>query len=123
MNTDRLPPWTDEARRLLDCSIEPLDAATRSRLHRARQAALAQRRRRSPRPFLLAVGFACAALLAVAVIGRLPQTGHVGFGGGAVSPTLGEADLDIVAAEDGLEFYQDLDFYAWLDAQSREGDG
>lgn len=80
MNTDELdmrgpnasgfPPWTDQARRLLDESAQTLDAATLSRLNRARQAALALRvpRRRAGWLFLPA-GFAgaCALLLAVGV--------------------------------------------------------
>ena len=39
--------WIDRAKALLDESAENLDAATLSRLNRARQAALAQRQRAS----------------------------------------------------------------------------
>jgi hypothetical protein len=28
-----------------------------------------------------------------------------------------------IAVDDGIEFYQDLEFYAWLDAQEQESGG
>ncbi len=61
--------WIAQARRLLDESAEGLDAATLSRLNRARQAAIAPRLRRMPRPWLLPTGLAgaCAMLLVVAI--------------------------------------------------------
>jgi hypothetical protein len=118
--------WIAQARRLLDESVDGIDAATLSRLNRGRQAALSVRARRSPRPWLLPAGLAgaCAMLLAVAIVA--PR--HVGTtagdaehavaaGGGAT------AAADAIGSDDSVEFYQDLDFYAWLDAQSKDDGG
>jgi ferric-dicitrate binding protein FerR (iron transport regulator) len=125
MNTNRLPPWTEDARRLLEASAQELDAATLSRLNRARQAALAQRRPRPARAWFLSAGLAsaCAMLVAVAVVWHAPESAHMKGGAAPTESAIGAGDLDIVAAEDGLEFYQDLDFYAWLDAQNPDGNG
>jgi hypothetical protein len=32
-------------------------------------------------------------------------------------------DLDLIASGDDLEMMQDLDFYAWLDAQDQDNNG
>jgi hypothetical protein len=29
----------------------------------------------------------------------------------------------MMTSDDGIEFYQDLDFYAWLDAQEKDNNG
>jgi hypothetical protein len=110
--------WIDQATQVLDDSVRDLDAVTLSRLNRARQTALAQQRSRAPRAWLLPAGLAsaCAMLLAVAV--WLPR-----------HRTETQASAPIVAVDDGdseetsTEFYQDLEFYAWLDAQNKGGDG
>jgi Protein of unknown function (DUF3619) len=130
MNENGLPGWTEQARRLLDESAQSLDGASLSRLNRARQAALAQRQP-ALRPWFVPAGLAsaCAVLLAVAVVWRAPPP--MPANGGAQTPIatalqssgFAAGDLDIVSGDDGFEFYQDLEFYAWLDAQSQEGDG
>jgi len=130
MNENGLPGWTDQARRVLDESAQSLDGATLSRLNRARQAALAQRRS-ALRPWFVPAGFAsaCALLLAVAVVWRAPLPMQAK--GGAQTPIatalqsggFAAGDLDIVSGDEGLEFYQDLEFYAWLDQQDDGGDG
>ncbi len=69
MNPSGMPQWTEQARRVLDASAQSLDAATLSRLNRARQAALSQRTGRRQTWLLLPAGLAgtCALLLAVGV--------------------------------------------------------
>lgn len=135
MNTDgpdtsRLPPWTDQARSLLDESAQALDAATLSRLNRARQAALAQRtpRRHAAWMFLPAgLAGACALLLAVGLWqGRRAPTAMPAQAAVAASANGGvvnAGDLDMIASGDDLEMMQDLDFYAWLDAQDQDNNG
>ena len=119
--------WIAQARHLLDESADGLDAATLSRLNRARQAALATRARRS-HFWMLPAGLAgtCALLLAAAV--WMPR--HGGAGASAVHPDERSAQAadaseagDTLSGDDSPEFYQDLDFYAWLDAQRKDGAG
>lgn len=117
-------PWIGDARALLDESTQALDAATRSRLNRARQAALAQRRPRwSATGWLPAAGLACscALLLGVAVWTTLRSPPHDAALPPAVAamPASGAGDP---IGDDSIEFYQDLEFYAWLDAE-QDGDG
>jgi hypothetical protein len=119
--------WIGRARTLLDESVDGLDAATLSRLNRARQAALAQVRPRAARRWFLPAGLAgaCVLLLAVAAwhshvpgaAARLPELPLTA----AASPN--GSDIDLVSSDDSLELYQDLEFYAWLDAQDQGSDG
>jgi hypothetical protein len=69
---------------------------------------------------------ACALLLAVAI--WQPHHSVITAGAGSAAATTATAagtggDLDAAPAEDSPEFYQDLEFYAWLDAQGKDGDG
>ena len=135
MNTDgpdtsRLPDWTGRAKSLLDESAQALDAATLSRLNRARQAALLQRapRRRAAWLFLPAgLAGACALLLAVGVWhGRRVPTAipvQAPVAASANGNSVNAADLDMIANGDDMEVMQDLDFYAWLDAQDQDNNG
>ena len=113
------PRWTQRARALLDESAQGLDAATLSRLNRARQAALGQSERSTAAWFLPAglVG-ACVLLLAVgAWHGRtLPSTGAA-----RVDTPVDAGDADALA--DDEDMYEDLEFYAWLDAQDQDPQG
>lgn len=116
-----LPEWTAQARQLLDDSVQGLDAATLSRLNRARQTALATRARRPMQFWFMPAGLvsACALLLALAV-----WQPHHAANSGASNPSTAAVAAD---SDDGTadtpEFYQDLEFYAWLDAQKKDGEG
>ena len=113
-------PWIADARTLLDDSARAIDAGALSRLNQARHAALAQRRLRISRVgwFPLAgVAATCVLLLTVAVWNPHRRSAEPGF---ATSQALGEADA---AAGDDIEFYQNLEFYAWLEAQDQDSDG
>lgn len=110
--------WLDAARRELDAGTESLDAATLSRLNRARQAALeATRARRAPR--WLAPAFAAGACAALALAAALPLI----RGGADPAAPVAEAgaDFEMLAATEDLALYQDLEFYAWLETQSPSG--
>ena len=111
------PQWLQAAKNLLDDSTRHLDATTLSRLNLARQNALAQRRR--PAVWIIPAGLAsaCALLLALAVWhGRVPPAPT-----DAAAVDVSAGDNEALADDD--EFYEDLDFYAWLDAQNQEPQG
>jgi hypothetical protein len=114
---NELPDWTRRAKVLLDEAAQDLDAATLSRLNRARQAALGQRRRHVAAMWFLPAGLAsaCVLLLAVALWhGHAPRATDAADASTDISTT----DADGLADDD--DFYDDLDFYAWLDAQDAD---
>ncbi len=121
-NLDKNPPeWTEQARQLLDDSAQGLDAATLSRLNRARQIALATRARRPMQFWFVPAGLASACALLLA-LGTWPP--H--HAGDALNPAVVVATDADDGTTDTPEFYQDLEFYAWLDAQNaqkKEGEG
>lgn len=131
MNELNKDSWAGRARTLLDESAEGLDAATLSRLNRARQAALAQARPRAVRRWFLPAGMTSACMLLLVVFAwhsygptgapSLPASqSELPFTAGASSTG---GDIDLVSSDDSLELYQDLEFYAWLDAQDQGSDG
>jgi Protein of unknown function (DUF3619) len=132
MNDESLPVWTEQAKQALDESAVGLDAATLSRLNRARQKALETRSRRF-RPWFVPAGVAsaCAVMLAVAVVWhqRMPIPAAagtaftIGTPGAQGNSGFSGNDLDLVSGDDDIELYQDLDFYAWLDAQNPDSNG
>ena len=113
---DKPPEWTARARELLDASAGALDGATASRLNRARQQALATRARPARRWWLPAgAATAVSVLLALAVVNPFasrpaPNAPALATGGGDDTELL-------IVADDNLELAQDLEFYAWLDAE------
>jgi len=122
MNEPRHENWIERATALLDRSTEDMDASTLSRLNRARQVALAQRRI-APRRWTLGAGFAGAAAIVFAIaIGlhrRVESPAHP-----APTAPLQAADIDILTSDDdSLDLYENLDFYAWLDAQGGDSSG
>jgi len=126
MNDFEQQPWVGDARALLDESAQALDAASLSRLNRARQAALAQRRQRSHMTrWLPALGLACSCALLLAVAVWVPQqrVNPADAAPGAHSTAANSGEADAISGDDGIEFYQNLEFYAWLDAQEQESGG
>jgi hypothetical protein len=105
------------ARAELDASVLALDAATLSRLNRARQRALDAARvphRAAWRWTALAT--AACALVAALALWRLPPPA-------LEAPLAMPAAADMALIGDGsdLALVEDLEFYAWLDAQSADG--
>jgi hypothetical protein len=118
MNSWPNEPWIERAVALLDESAEVLDAATLSRLNRARQAALAQRRAVAS-GWMVGAGFAGAALALLLAFGIRQRN--------ASSPTqapvaVEQSEADALTSDDNLDLYENLDFYAWLDAE-QDGNG
>jgi len=101
------------AGKLLRDSAGELDAATLSRLNRARQAALAAGQpgiRRRPTWLAAAAGATTLAFL-VLVVRLVP-------GPGPESGVPADAgDLDVLLADESLEMMEDLEFYTWLDPE------
>jgi len=111
------PQWTSQAKVLLDASAHELDAATLSRLNRARQSALAQRRKPAVRGFIAAgLVSACALLLVVTVWHGRAGTPPAQRAATAVAANAD--DIDPLAEDD--DFYADMDFYAWVDAADED---
>lgn len=127
MNSPDYPEWTRKAKALLDASAQNLDAATLSRLNRARHAALAQTRRRPALRWWLPTGLAGACMLALAFGVWQPRTSQHHVAAPATDAnaiaTFQTDDMEMVSGTDSLDLYQNLEFYAWLDAQQRDGDG
>lgn len=118
------PTWVRQAKELLDDSARDLDATTLSRLNRARQAALDLHRPRAARAWLLPAGLASACMLLLAVAVWQPHRHDDAAKAAAQATAAGKVgDADALSDEASLEFYQDLEFYAWLDAQNKGGDG
>ena len=109
-----------QLREQLEQSARDLDGATLSRLNRARQAAL-EAHRRAPHarwlwPAAGAAALACA--FAFALWRPLVQPDAM-----PLAP-VAAADLELLAGETGIELYEELEFYAWLDAQdTAQADG
>ena len=121
MNASEDPRWVAQVRAQLDDDARDLDAATASRLNRARQHALdvglTQRQRRwNWFPYALAASM--AAVLALTVMLRVPEQPQVPVAAEA-APTVD--DLDLLAGTEELELIENLEFYAWLEQQSLDG--
>jgi hypothetical protein len=125
MNGER---WTENERRareLFDASVEGLDAETRSRLNRARQAAVAEveRTRRSPwRTWLPAAAAASVALLAV-VLWRVPGNG-VEPAARSAEPAPAVEVVEMLATSEEFDVAaEDPEFYTWLASQDLPANG
>ncbi len=99
-----------KAKQLFDESVENLDANTRSRLNRGRQAAL--RQLASGKPVWVqwapAAGVAAAAVFAVVLwTGNQPVD--------ELTPDAAASDFEILLTEDSFEMLEDLEFYSWID--------
>ena len=109
--------FTKTASELLRRSADDIDGATASRLNRARQAALAQLPRRRRAAHWLAPALSTAAVGALAV--GLWLNPGIDRDVPVLNPSadLTAADMDLLLADDSLEMLEELEFYAWLDAE------
>lgn len=100
--------FATRVRQALRQSERSLDADTAARLRVAReQAVAAARKPRWALNWALPAGAVATGLLVFALLPR-PA---------AVIELDGAETLEILADEQGLEFYQDLELYEWLDSQ------
>ena len=111
---DNEAKFLDAAKRVLAGAEQDLDAGTLARLRTARREAIEQGFRRAPRArpawLLPAGGFATAAIvLAVASLLWFSPANE------PVNMQANVADIDLLTAREGPEFFADLDFIDWLD--------
>ena len=118
MNDQPQTPFEQRAQDTLRDSAEQLDAATRSRLTLARHAALDALKERQAKPWLRLVPLTAAAATAALIIVLLTNSGQRETDELAALEPVDE--LEILTAEDSLEFYRDVEFYAWLDTVLEE---
>jgi hypothetical protein len=105
--------FLSQVRKDLDHSCAALDGHTLSRLNRIRHAALERKAVRRRSPLLLPFGgLVTAAVLVVSVMmfNDKPQVSPEGL------PTAAEQleDMDLLSSSEGLDFYDELEFYQWL---------
>jgi hypothetical protein len=98
------------ARQVLDRRAEELDETERARLRAARLRALDALAER--RPLAIRRGLAAAGVGALGLM--LVTSWWIRQPGPDLGAADGLEDLDILAAADDLELYDDLDFYRWL---------
>jgi hypothetical protein len=129
MNDQRHRPDEDadferRARAAFDASVDELDAATRSRLNRARQRALAAATGRADASgsrwwaTWAPAGAVAAAALAAVLLWRSPAPEDVTAVTAANPPNDVQQDpLELLAAGEDLDLAAeaDLDFYAWVE--------
>ncbi len=115
-NPDPNDDFARTASELLRRSAEDIDGATASRLNRVRQAALEQlpNRRRASHWLVPAVSAAAVGALAVGLWLNPSVDRDLPVPGPAAGLTAD--DMDLLLAADSLEMLEDLEFYAWLDA-------
>lgn len=122
MTDERMRELERKSRAAFDESVESLDAATRSRLARARAKALEelQLRRMAWSSTWLPAGAAAAAALVAVMLWQGEEGGPQ-----ATEPALAALeDLDIVAGgEDLAMFDEDEEFYAWAVDEISDGVG
>jgi hypothetical protein len=102
--------FAGKAKALFDASVEGLDAETRSRLNRGRQAALAELGPASAARtrWALGTGVAAAAVVTLSLL-IMNQSQDL--------PPLDTAatDIEILLDEDSLEMLEELEFYSWIE--------
>lgn len=122
MTDERLRELERKSRAAFDESVESLDAASRSRLTRARARALEelQHRRAAWSSTWLPAGAAAAAALAAVMLWQ----GEEGVAPATTPAFAALEDLDIVAGgEDLAMFDEDEEFYAWAVDEISDGVG
>ncbi len=113
MNDRRQSEIESAARKVFEQSVGELDGATRSKLTQARHRALAELEQ--PPAVFGWLPRAALATLAAAAVGVWLFSGN--GSDGELTETAAVADIEILLSDDELEFYEELDFYAWLESQ------
>ncbi|WP_319587039.1 DUF3619 family protein [uncultured Desulfobulbus sp.] len=119
MNDEQDRKFAAAAKQLLDQAADDLDGDTLSRLHRARNRALAGTTKRPPffrRPLPLVITSALTAAALVLFVAFGPSSQET------IEKNL-VADLGLLTAEESLEFFEDIEFYEWLSTVEGEENG
>lgn len=109
----------------LDDSLQDYDAATLSRLNQARQRALDALPARRARAWQwpgLGLAATLALVLMIGIQRQPPAPAPASVDAGLMSAELSDEELALLASDDDLEMFQDLEFYAWLE-QQQDWDG
>jgi len=119
MNDDKwLQQNQDAIRKRLDACVDEMDAADLSRLRQARQQALdsgSRKTRSFGGRFALPAGLAAAtSLLLVILLSRGIDSNGIDLQGQQSNVIAALADVELLAAQEQTEFYENLDFYEWL---------
>ncbi len=105
------------AREQLDAGVEAQSPALQGRLRAARREALSRVAQRAPRrhwlPALAASVFVVVATTAI----WLETAREAPFPGEAMLQSVSVADQQLLGEGDDIEFYQDLEFYYWLEQE------
>ena len=102
----------------LDQSVEEIDVSTQARLRAARREAVAASEVQSHPAWLMPVGsLAAAATVAVLTVSLWMVPPDEGVD--AQLPQM--EDFALLSDSEGLGFYEDLDFYLWLDDEKKAG--
>ncbi len=107
--------FLDKASDALDKSCDSMDGQTLSRLNRIRHAAIEHGKQSQGRTFLSPFGGLITACVLVFVVSVFyPGQSNVKV---PVTPDGGTAieDLDILTSTESLEFFENLEFYQWLE--------
>ena len=121
---------TNQAKELFDDSVERLDAATLSRLNQGRHRALEELResRHSAQwlRWVPAAGVAAVAVVAVMMM-RGPDVVELAPTPGLPAPVelapVTASDFEMLLEEESFDMFEDLEFYAVLDAVASEANG
>ena len=113
MNDRRQSEIESAARKVFEQSVGELDGATRSKLTQARHRAMAELEQ--PPALFGWLPQAALATLAAAAVGVWVFSGS--GSDDELTETAAVADIEILLSDDELEFYEELDFYAWLESQ------
>jgi hypothetical protein len=118
-DTERERQLARRTKRLFDDSVAGLDAATRSRLNRARQRALAELAPAKTSGWrwslVPAGGVAVAAVMALLLVWQPQQEPPTEAG---LQQVAALGDLEILLGEEDLEMLnQEIEFYGWLEEQ------
>ncbi len=108
MNNNELK---QQIKKSMDEVVDAIDVSTQVKLNQARHAALNQNNNKRLVPMLSLAGMALAVILAVTLVWfQAPIEGA-----SSEAESLWLEDLDLLATEAEPEFYQDLEFLAWLE--------
>lgn len=103
------------SRSALDACADDLDDLVVARLRAARLNAIEVAEKKYQRPaWINPIGGLVTATLVVGVATMLWVTNPA-------PPRHGMEDIELLASAENPEFYQDLDFYLWLEARERAG--
>ena len=115
---DKEKQFIDNVKKALDLGAQNLDAGTQSKLTRMRHQALdtGERKGFDIRQWftLPTAGWATACILVLGLVIYMQQPN-------GATPLL--EDIELLAAEDNLEFYDSLEFYAWLAEENIDAAG